>query len=149
MPVIKAITRVEPNAFQGLDKSWIETDDGNRGYTFMRVTEGASVDGFWKPDKKGEMMLKKNQDGSAYIAPSGSFSKPAQTSFTADPIKSASIEKQTALKAAVEFCVGNRDKVSTLGAKDVTSAATEFLDWLQGKEAKGDVILTDIDMDEL
>lgn len=61
------------------------------------------------------------------------YTKPEgqQTSFKSDPAKNSSIEKQTALKASVEY-YKERQNASI---NDVVTAATVFNAWLQGVQA--------------
>jgi len=100
MVKVKTILKTEENAYMGKDKITFQDQDNRVIYTFRKVEEGKDYEGEVKADKGGNLQLKGMPFSSNGQNNTGWSSKPKE--FKADPVKNASIERQVALKAAVD-----------------------------------------------
>lgn len=97
MVKVKTILEVKEKDYMNMDKTIFQDEQNQVVYTFSKVEEGKEYDGEVTKDKGGNLKFKK-----ANSSFGGRFdSKPKE--FKADPVKNASIERQVALKCAVEL----------------------------------------------
>lgn len=157
MVKVKSILEVKEKDYMNMDKTIFQDESNQVVYTYAKVEEGKEYDGEITKDKNGNLKFKKNNASFG-----GRFdSKPKE--FKADPVKNASIERQVALKAAVDVISAKlplMDKVPK--SKDIATAveivAESFDKFLKGdKPVKSDEAevqslldsATEIDVDEI
>lgn len=99
---VKTIIGVIPKAYMDMDKTTFTTDDGKTAYTFAKIAEGGEYDGEMVTDKGGNLQFKKKKDWPQGGSGGGNFT-PKSKEFKADPLKQASIERQVALKCAIDL----------------------------------------------
>lgn len=96
MVKVKSILEVKEKDYMDMDKTIFQDEANQVVYTYAKVTEGEEYEGEVTKDKAGNLKFKKAQKSFG-----GGFSRGGTKEFKADPVKNASIERQVALKAAV------------------------------------------------
>lgn len=107
----------------------IYMEDESVGYA---NTKSADASKAWPVGEEVTYNVEKNDKGDkfqrVYDNPPKSSQASSSTSLVDDPTRD-SIERQTALKAAVEFC---KDRLE-LKTDDVVSCSDKFINWIQKK----------------
>lgn len=104
----------------------IEMEDGSVGHANTKSPDSSKA---WPVGEEVTYNVEENDKGDKFMRIYDNPSKSASNGYKADPDKIDSIERQCALKAAVEFCKDRLD----LKTDDVVSASDKFINWIQQK----------------
>lgn len=135
MVKVKSILEVKEKDYMDMDKTIFQDEDNQVVYTYAKVTEGEEYDGEVTKDKAGNLKFKKTPKPFG----GGGFAKGGTKEFKADPVKNASIERQVALKAAVDVVSAKLPLMDKLPETKDIATAVELLAQSFDKFLKGAV----------
>lgn len=135
MVKVKSILEVKEKDYMDMDKTIFQDEDNQVVYTYAKVTEGEEYDGEVTKDKAGNLKFKKTPKP---FGGGGGFAKGGTKEFKADPVKNASIERQVALKAAVDVVSAKLPLMDKLPDTKDIALAVELLAESFDKFLKGD-----------